>query len=101
MHVQYPASMRREDRHQSIRGRGAVTNPGGRFEGTRLEAADDGWGSLDEPPRRPDTLILADRPRRAISRNASPDVPFDQSVNPYQGCEHDMWNSYRERGRRA
>ncbi len=53
--------MRREDRHQSIRGRGAVTNPGGRFEGTRLEA---------------------------VSRNASPDVPFDQSVNPYQGCEH-------------
>jgi DNA repair photolyase len=80
--------MRREDRHQSIRGRGAVTNPGGRFEGTRLEAADDGWGNLDEPPRRPDTLILADRPRRAISRNTSPDVPFDQSVNPYQGCEH-------------
>ena len=80
--------MRREDRHQSIRGRGAVTNPGGRFEGTRLEAADDGWGSLEELPRRPDTLILADRPRRAISRNTSPDVPFDQSVNPYQGCEH-------------
>jgi len=80
--------MRREDRHQSIRGRGAVTNPGGRFEGTRLEVADDGWGSLEEPPRRPDTLILADRPRRAISRNSSPDVPFEQSVNPYQGCEH-------------
>jgi DNA repair photolyase len=80
--------MRREDRHQSIRGRGAVTNPGGRFEATRLEAEDDGWGSLEELPRRPDTLILADRPRRAISRNASPDVPFDQSVNPYQGCEH-------------
>jgi DNA repair photolyase len=71
-----------------FRGRGAVTNPGGRFEGTRLEAADDGWGSLEEPPRRPETLLIADRPRRAISRNDSPDVPFEQSVNPYQGCEH-------------
>jgi DNA repair photolyase len=80
--------MRREDRHQVTKGRGAVSNPGGRFEATRLEAADDGWGSLEEPPRRPDTLILADRPRRAISRNDSPDVPFAQSVNPYQGCEH-------------
>jgi len=45
-------------------------------------------GSLDEEPRRPETLLLADRPRRAITRNDSPDVPFDQSVNPYQGCEH-------------
>jgi len=80
--------MRREDRHQVEKGRGAVSNPGGRFEATRLEVADDGWGSLDEPPRRPETILLADRPRRAITRNASPDVPFDQSVNPYQGCEH-------------
>lgn len=80
--------MRREDRHQLFSGRGAVTNPGGRFEGTRLEAADDGWGSLEEPPRRAETLLIADRPRRAISRNDSPDVPFEQSVNPYQGCEH-------------
>jgi DNA repair photolyase len=80
--------MRRSDRLQVERGRGAVTNPAGRFEGTRLEAADDGWGSLDEPPRRAETVLVADRPRRAITRNDSPDVPFDQSVNPYQGCEH-------------
>jgi DNA repair photolyase len=80
--------MRREDRHQVEKGRGAVSNPAGRFETTRLEAADDGWGGLDEPPRRPETVLLADRPRRAITRNTSPDVPFDQSVNPYQGCEH-------------
>ena len=80
--------MRREDRHQVEKGRGAVSNPAGRFEATRLQAADDGWGCLDEPPRRPETVLLADHPRRAITRNASPDVPFDQSVNPYQGCEH-------------
>jgi DNA repair photolyase len=80
--------MRRLDRLQAEKGRGAVTNPAGRFEATSLEATDDGWGSLDETPRRTDTVITADRPRHAITRNDSPDVPFDQSVNPYQGCEH-------------
>ena len=80
--------MRRSDRLQVEKGRGAVTNPAGRFEGTTLEAADDGWGSLDEPPRRAETVLAPDHPRRAITRNDSPDVPFDQSVNPYQGCEH-------------
>jgi DNA repair photolyase len=80
--------MRRADRYQPTTGRGAVTNRGGRFEPTRLEAADDGWGSLDELPRRPETLLIADRPKHAITRNQSPDVPFDRSVNPYQGCEH-------------
>ena len=80
--------MRREDRQLVVRGRGAASNPGGRFEHTRLEAADDGWGCLDGPPRSADTVLVADRPRRAITRNTSPDVPFDQSVNPHQGCEH-------------
>ena len=80
--------MRSADRSQVAKGRGAVTNPAGRFEGTRLEAADDGWGSLDELPRDPATLLIADRPKRAITRNDSPDVPFEHSVNPYQGCEH-------------
>ncbi len=80
--------MRRADRRQVEKGRGALCNPAGRFEGTRLEAADDGWGSLDEPLRRAETVLIADRPKRAITRNDSPDVPFEQSVNPYQGCEH-------------
>ena len=80
--------MRREDRHQVEKGRGAVSNPGGRHDATHIEAADDGWGSLELPPRRPDTVLQADRPRHAITRNDSPDVPFEQSINPYQGCEH-------------
>ena len=80
--------MARADRTEVVKGRGAVTNPAGRFEGQRLEAVDDGWGSLDDLPRRPETVLVADRPRRAITRNQSPDVPFEQSVNPYQGCEH-------------
>jgi len=80
--------MRRADRHWVEKGRGAVSNPAGRFESTSLEALDDGWGSLEAPPRRPETVLVADRPRRAITRNDSPDVPFEQSINPYQGCEH-------------
>jgi DNA repair photolyase len=80
--------MRRADRHHVAKGRGAVTNPAGRFEPTSIQASDDGWGSLEEPPRRIETTLIADRPKRAITRNDSPDVPFEQSVNPYQGCEH-------------
>jgi DNA repair photolyase len=69
-------------------GRGAVSNPSGRFESTRAEAVDDGWGSLDEelPPLQ--TTVLPEPARSIISRNKSPDIPFDQSINPYRGCEH-------------
>lgn len=69
-------------------GRGAVSNPAGRFESTRAEAVDDGWGSLDEdlPPLA--TTVRPEPARSIISRNKSPDIPFDQSINPYRGCEH-------------
>ncbi|HKE93786.1 MAG TPA: PA0069 family radical SAM protein [Povalibacter sp.] len=69
-------------------GRGAVSNPEGRFENTRAEVVDDGWGSLEEelPPLQ--TFVQPDPARSIISRNKSPDVPFDQSINPYRGCEH-------------
>jgi DNA repair photolyase len=80
--------MRRADRHHAEKGRGAVTNPAGRFEGTRLEPADDGWGSLDEPTPGAATTLTPEFPKHAITTNRSPDVPFDQSLNPYQGCEH-------------
>jgi DNA repair photolyase len=80
--------MRRADRHHAEKGRGAVGNPAGRFESTRLESADDGWGSLDEPVPNPATTLIAEFPRHAITTNRSPDVPFEQSLNPYQGCEH-------------
>ena len=69
-------------------GRGAVSNPSGRFESTRAEAVDDGWGSLDEelPPLA--TIVQPEPARSIISRNDSPDISFDQSINPYRGCEH-------------
>lgn len=70
------------------RGRGAVSNPAGRFERLREEAFDDGWGSLDEVPGRVPTEVLPDHTKTIIARNDSPDVPFDRSINPYRGCEH-------------
>ncbi|MGI6245002.1 MAG: PA0069 family radical SAM protein [Pseudochelatococcus sp.] len=69
------------------RGRGAVSNPTGRFEPAAREAVDDGWGEPDDlPPLR--TEVLIDKARSVIARNASPDIPFDRSINPYRGCEH-------------
>ncbi|MFD2250240.1 DNA repair photolyase [Pseudochelatococcus lubricantis] len=68
-------------------GRGAVSNPTGRYEPAQREAMDDGWGEPDElPPLR--TEVLVDKARTVITRNASPDIPFDRSINPYRGCEH-------------
>jgi DNA repair photolyase len=75
-------------RTQTIVGRGAVSNPQGRFEHTKSEIVDDGWGSLDEPLPPFNTVIKPDPARTIISRNQSPDIGFDQSINPYRGCEH-------------
>ena len=69
-------------------GRGAVSNPEGRFETTRVEAVDDGWGILDEEVPAIVTSVRPDPARSIISRNKSPDIGFDQSINPYRGCEH-------------
>lgn len=69
------------------RGRGAGLNPGGRFEPSSRESIDDGWQSLEElPPFK--TEVQIEKPRTAITRNSSPDIPFDHSINPYRGCEH-------------
>jgi DNA repair photolyase len=76
------------DRQHTRPGRGAASNPAGRFEPTRSAATDDGWGILDEPPPRLETTVLAESAKQIIARNTSPDVPFTQSINPYRGCEH-------------
>lgn len=70
------------------KGRGALSNPEGRFEPYRHEGADDGWGVLDEEPSPLPTRVYVDRARTVITRNDSPDIPFEQSINPYRGCEH-------------
>ncbi len=69
-------------------GRGALSNPAGRFEATRCEAEDDGWGALDAPLPPLETTVLPERARSVISHNDSPDLPFSRSINPYRGCEH-------------
>src|SRR5215210_1689765 len=86
--IQYARRMPRIDRQQVHKGRGAVSNPAGRFEKTTSEVVDDGWGSTDESPPNPATQLIAEFPKHAITHNRSPDVAFDQSLNPYQGCEH-------------
>jgi DNA repair photolyase len=69
------------------KGRAAASNAAGRFEPYARVGVDDGWGAEEElPPLR--TEVAEELPRRAITRNDSPDVGFDRSVNPYRGCEH-------------
>ena len=73
--------------HERRRGRGAQSNAVGRYEPLARVAFDDGWRSLDElPPFK--TSVQADATRKIITRNDSPDIGFDRSINPYRGCEH-------------
>ncbi|MFZ5558407.1 MAG: PA0069 family radical SAM protein [Pseudomonadota bacterium] len=70
------------------KGRGATLNLQGRFERLGREAFDDGWERPDEDePPRPKTVVTDERAKSIISRNDSPDIPFEQSINPYRGCE--------------
>ncbi len=70
------------------KGRGASHNPDNRFFPTRSVAEDDGWSQPEEPLPPLKTEVMVQQSRTIISRNRSPDVPFAQSINPYQGCEH-------------
>ncbi len=69
------------------RGRGAALNTSGRFEPVSRTLEDDGWNSIEDLPEFK-TDVQIEKPRSIISRNDSPDIPFDRSVNPYRGCEH-------------
>jgi DNA repair photolyase len=70
------------------KGRGAVSNPAGRFESKSTEACDDGWGSLEEPLPPLETTVTEEPAKSIIATNDSPDLAFDRSINPYRGCEH-------------
>ncbi len=72
---------------QTFTGRGALSNPPGRFDLQKLEAVDDGW-YLEDSPESIATTLEPERARSVISHNDSPDIPFEQSINPYRGCEH-------------
>jgi DNA repair photolyase len=70
-----------------IKGRGTADNREGRFESRHIEAVEDGWWR-DEEIRAPATEVKAEVARSIIAHNSSPDIPFNQSINPYRGCEH-------------
>ncbi|MBR9971391.1 PA0069 family radical SAM protein [Magnetospirillum sulfuroxidans] len=72
----------------SISHRGVRSNPDGRFENQRRQAFDDGWDHPEDalPPLA--TTVMVDATRTIITRNDSPDIAFDRSINPYRGCEH-------------
>jgi len=73
---------------QTQRQRGALSQIAGRFETEARDPFDDGWAREDEPLEPLKTVITVERARSIISRNDSPDIPFEQSINPYRGCEH-------------
>ena len=69
------------------RGRGTLSNASGRYEPTARIAFDDGWRSIEELPAF-ETTVTDEKARKIITRNDSPDIGFDRSINPYRGCEH-------------
>ncbi|HYW57350.1 MAG TPA: PA0069 family radical SAM protein [Polaromonas sp.] len=75
----------------AIKGRGTSTRMAHRFSRDARDAWDDGWGTLEDSlaeETQPSTEVTFEDARSAISRNDSPDIHFDYSVNPYRGCEH-------------
>jgi len=91
-----PDPLRRAPGNAAERGRGATFNPANRFRRDDREAYDDGWHGAElsaedvalQSPLPLKTTVAIQRARTIIARNASPDIPFTQSINPYQGCEH-------------
>jgi DNA repair photolyase len=69
------------------RGRGALSKRSGRYETETREEVDDGWGSM-ESLEALKTNFHVEKPRAIITKNESPDISFDRSINPYRGCEH-------------
>jgi DNA repair photolyase len=70
-----------------IKGRGALSQPPGRFDKLTKTFERDGWYEEEAPDKR-ETIVLPEPARSIISRNDSPDIHFEASINPYRGCEH-------------
>ena len=68
------------------RGLGAVSNSSGRFETQKRETFDDGWDNDELPVMK--TEVNYENPKTIITKNQSPDISFDRSINAYRGCEH-------------
>ncbi len=75
-------------RPQPTKGRGSRSNASGRFEPVAHEHFDDGWTAEDDSPAPLRTTLTPEHARTIITKNTSPDIGFDRSINPYKGCEH-------------
>jgi DNA repair photolyase len=73
---------------QPLKGRGALSNPHVRFDSTSVEKTDDGWYQEEAGTTSLPETVLPDRAKSVITTNNSPDVGFEQSINPYRGCSH-------------
>jgi len=74
--------------NMNLKNRGAISNPEGRFEKTQAEDFDDGWFHEETPLPTLETMLFPEKAKSIITRNDSPDIGFDYSINPYRGCEH-------------
>jgi DNA repair photolyase len=83
----YSAAMSTKIPPGGFKGRGALGNPANRFDKAHVEFVDDGWHQ-EQPPDSVPTELRADHSRSIIARNDSPDIVFEQSINPYRGCSH-------------
>ncbi len=72
------------------KGRGAVSNLQGRYEVNGREEFDDGWERDEEEAASIKTVVSDEIAKTILTRNSSPDIPFNVSLNPYRGCEHEM-----------
>jgi DNA repair photolyase len=75
-------------KHETTYLRGARSFAAGRFETLAREPFDDGWTPEEKDAAELQTTVTEERARSIISRNDSPDIGFEQSINPYRGCEH-------------
>jgi DNA repair photolyase len=83
-----PLKTTRGDAGGPVKGRGAPSNLEGRYESWTRETADDGWTGEVEARPSIRTEVTRETAKSIITRNDSPDIPFEQSINPYRGCEH-------------
>ncbi|MEP6740791.1 MAG: PA0069 family radical SAM protein, partial [Caldimonas sp.] len=75
-----------------VKGRGTVWAIEHRYSRQTAESYDDGWGTIDQEASEerlaPDTTVIEEQAKSILSKNDSPDLSFDLSINPYRGCEH-------------
>ena len=79
--------MQQDSRTVRTKGRGATGNPRSRFDAYERSPVDDGWWQDEELPVLA-TTVTDEAARQIVTRNGSPDIPFERSINPYRGCEH-------------